>query len=356
LQNLRSLYCPLRLPASLQFHPKAKKHSSGFGTPVDSGYASNSDINQDIDVLQEALNVVRADEFERNFTIRWLTALIARREDLCLDSEEAQMRIIDEAASILASFSDSVDENPEEPGLTRDFSFATPIPDRVIKVRLNDAPLSGTDHTDVGLQSWGASIILSGLMCSSPERFDLHQHTCGSIVELGAGTGLISLTLAKLLPEIGARDSRVIATDYHPAVLENLCENIESNFGRETEPPVQTCLLDWSTPTSSPPLDQPAKMLVAADAIYAPEHAVWLRDCASRMLALDGIFWLLVTVRTVGKFEGIAETVQTAFSDRRDEGDRRLSILQVEKLAKRNGIGRGDETGYVLYKIGWTSL
>jgi hypothetical protein len=37
----------------------------------------------------------------------------------------------------------------------------------------------------------------------------------------------------------------------------------------------------------------------------------------------------------------------------RDTGGRSFKILQKESVDKRRGIGRGDESGYNLYRIGW---
>ncbi|KAF2200389.1 hypothetical protein GQ43DRAFT_464041 [Delitschia confertaspora ATCC 74209] len=355
LHNLRSLYCPLRVPLILQSRSKSKeKFPSAPHTPADSGYASD---DEDEDPIEDTLAVLRADVFERDFAVRWLTSLIARAEQLKWESEDAMMRVIDDAASILASFTENPEEDEEEdPGMTRNFSFATPYPGPEIRVQLNDAPLSGTDHTDVGLQSWGASIILASLMCLSPARFALDQPVTGSVIELGAGTGLISLVLAKLLPTLGVSEPTVIATDYHPAVLSNLAENVKTNFPKAIQTPVKTCLLDWSAPSLSPPLDIPARLLVAADVIYAPEHATWLRDCASRLLAPNGHFWLIATVRPSGRFAGLVDTVEAAFTSNEcgsKEDGPKLRILEAEKLEKRKGVGRGDESGYVLYKIGW---
>lgn len=358
LWNLRRLYCPLRrLSVSLHNNSDAKDVISQALPPTDSGYVSQDededDETSDIDELNATL---RADTFERDFAVRWLTALIARAEELSFDAE-----LVDEAAFILASFSDISDEDTDQ-ALTRDFSFPTPSSSSSssnIEVRLNDAPLSTTDHTDVGLQSWGASIVLSELMCASPARFGLDKLESGStVVELGAGTGLVSLTLAKLLPHMSISDSTLVATDYHPAVLENLGVNIRTNFPSSDEAPVKAMMLDWSAPVLDPPLHKPVSMVVAADVIYAPEHATWLRDCAGLLLDEDCLFWLIVTVRLVGKFEGIADTVEAAFSadDCPKKNGKTLQILGKDVLEKRRGVGRGDETSYNLYKIGWTAL
>jgi hypothetical protein len=197
------------------------------------------------------------------------------------------------------------------------------------------------------------------MMCSTPERFgltDLSSNSHTRIIELGAGTGLVSLVLGKLIPALGINDSRIIATDYHPAVLENLQSNIAINYPEDTVKPVETCPLDWADFSQDAPFDVPATMLFATDVVYAPEHARWLRDCATQLLSDNGVFWLLVTIRPNGKFAGIGDTVEAAFTaaDRPYGRTRqRLDILQREKLDKRSGVGRGDESHYELFRIGW---
>ena len=63
---------------------------------------------------------------------------------------------------------------------------------------------------------------------------------------------------------------------------------------------------------------------------------------------------LVVTVRKNGKFEGISETVEKAFEDEdrlADDKGRKLRISESRALAK--GQGRGDESGYKLFRIKW---
>lgn len=356
LRNLQALYCPLRLPSSLPNRSLRKIciPAASTPTPVDSGYVSEDE--DDDAASEEAVAALRADPFERTFAARFLTSLLARAEEMDL-SEESRSRIIDDAAFILSSFSDSTNDE-EEQALTRDFAFHT-ASSNPIHVRLNDAPLSGTDHTDVGLQSWGASIVLSRMLCADPERFGFASQllpTMSSIIELGAGTGLVSLTLAKLLPNIDLDGCTITATDYHPTVLENCRTNVVTNFpghAQDTEP-VQTAILDWSCPHAD--LKSTAKVLIASDVVYAPEHAAWLRDCAAHLLVPDGTFWLMVTVRKNGKFEGIPLTVEAAFDTElcpKDTAGKTFKILEKEQIEKRRGIGRGDEIGYNLYRIGW---
>lgn len=349
LHSLQALYCPLRLPATLA------KDKEAATAPVDSGYVSEDEaevapLQRRYSTTEDVFAALRADAYEKDFTVRWLTSLIARASELPFGSEEVREKAVDDAAFILSSFSDSP-ATEEDEALTRDFAFQTPHGSEVT-IQINDAPLTGADHTDVGLQSWGASIVFSELMCKAPERFGLdHLPEAASIIELGAGTALISLTLGKLLQSMGAK-AQILATDYHTAVLDNARTNISTNFVTGNVP-VDAMLLDWATPP--PALAASANMLFAADVVYAPEHAAWLRDCAAHLLAPKGTFWLVVTVRSHGKFNGIPDTAETAFED--FESTRRhgkvLRITSKEMLDKKRGVGRGDENGYMLFKIGW---
>ncbi|KAF3041748.1 hypothetical protein E8E12_008648 [Didymella heteroderae] len=360
LRALQSLYCPLRLPVLPKSSVRRKDLSAASGVstpvPVDSGYVSQDEDDDDEAAVEEMTAAIRADPFERTFVTRWLTSLISRAEEMDI-TEEAKAQVVDDAAFILSSFSDSTNEEEEE-ALTREFSFPTDL-DASIEVTLNDAPLTGTDHTDVGLQSWGASIVLSSMMCADPERFGLTSASLPerpSIIELGAGTGLVSLTLAKLLPTLSVYPTGISATDYHPTVLANLQENINTNFppGENVNMPVSAMALDWSMPP--PDLESSSELLIAADVVYAPQHAAWLRDCAAHLVTDNGIFWLIVTVRQNGKFEGIPDTVEAAFVPElcpKDGQGRSFKILERNQVEKRKGIGRGDEKGYNLYKIGW---
>lgn len=152
-------------------------------------------------------------------------------------------------------------------------------------------------------------------------------------LELGAGTGLLSLVWKGMSERLGA-PSEVFATDYHEAVLDNLKRNVEANSAaitpaaspsgsRANSPyinpadsstnvsslassssslPVQAHKLDWSAVHSTrafaaassrgqpvavsmpPPFDRPFHTLLAADVVYGPEHAEWLKSCVEQFL------------------------------------------------------------------------
>ena len=360
IRNLSRIYCPL------SFHLEEPHSKKPVDEPlVDSGYTSGSE-----DDKGDALTALRADGFERSFAERWLTGFLARAEELsCLTSDEARERAVEDASCVLESFytNSAEDEQKQEElaDYVREFTFDVRIPGRgqgkEINFRLNDglAGQNPEEPDDVGLQSWGASVVISNIMCAEPDRFGFSRGALGPsprIIDLGAGTGLVSLVLAQLLPQLGISGSTVIATDYHPAVLENLRANVAANSCLSSPGRLEVAALDWSAPTHEAPLDKPADVLLATDVVYAAEHAVWLRDCATGLLAPEGIFWLIATVRDTGRFDGVSDTVVPAFAaeDRPVAGDgRRLTILNEERLEKRNGIGRGDESGYKIFRIGW---
>ena len=364
LDNLTRLYCPL----SFYLKPLDKKLAEV--TLADSGYSSGTEED---DADDDPLTAIRADGFERSFAERWLTGFMARAEMLdCFDSEESRERAVDQASCVLESFhcNAAKDEQKGEElaDYVREFSFdVAPLHSSeegrqtTIGVKLNDglAGQKSDEADDVGLQSWSAAIVFCQLMCADPERFGISKQNVSSytrIIELGAGTGLVSLVLARLLPHFGADNATIIATDYHPAVLENLRANIDTNFPTSHPGAVEAALLDWSRPSRDPPFHLPADFLFATDVVYAPEHALWLRDCASGLLAPGGVFWLVVAMRSTGRFEGVSDTLRTPFAAEdgpESQDGRRLRILHEERLDKRKGLGRGDENGYILLRIGW---
>ncbi|KAF7331645.1 hypothetical protein MKEN_00044200 [Mycena kentingensis (nom. inval.)] len=362
LRQLNELYWPSP-PNLLQNLPIPRRRPgplAKFKTNLpDSGYASmaTSDVEDDPD--EDAPNdphsdssdvgdELRADPFERAFAVKWITGLIGRIDELpdAAEDEDAREGLLDNASAILARFAHQ--EEVDEPDITRCFAF--PVPDGpALQIELNDAALSSSDHTSVGLQSWGSAIIFGQRICADPAAFGLADGPL-RILELGAGTGLLSIVAAKLLPR-----ATVVATDYHPAILDNLAANVHTNY---LDDRICVARLDWQYPSDGAPLDKTFQILLAADVVYHPDHARWLRNCATRLLHRDGTFHLIVPVRTSGRHEGVDRTIDEAFArDRATDADvcagHRLAILQTIDLGRQGVVGRADESGYRLFKIGW---
>ena len=319
----------------------------------------------------EDIDVLRSDPFERGFAVKWLTGLIARsdvwvaeapEEEGCGDTFEGRSRVVDDAASLLSSFAG--DSEPE-PTLTRGFSFPRSGGGDPVRVQLNDRALLTTDHTSVGLQSWASSIILAERICWEPSsfHFDFLHRPGIRVLELGAGTGLLSIVASKFLPS-----AEIIATDYHPDVLANLCSNVSTNTSGQDQPPISVHALDWSDPpTDDPFLEGSFDMVLAADVIYHKDHAQWIKSCVQRYLCRgrDGdayrpVFWLIIPLRSTGRHEGIGATVEQVFptisstADPLPDSEKgELVILCKEEIARRDGVGRADEGSYMLFQIGW---
>lgn len=123
---------------------------------------------------------------------------------------------------------------------------------RPITLKLHDAAID--DHTAVGVQTWGSCILLGRMMSSDPKPFFdlpcLSEDGKASdrpirMLELGAGTGLLSMLCHEILnkrkmvpltdaPESASRAAEIIATDYHPLVLDNMRKCIDLNFPEDT--------------------------------------------------------------------------------------------------------------------------
>lgn len=382
LAGLRSLYFPPP-PPKLVLHKRhviaARIHNS---SAPDSGYASAEGEDDGEDEVEEEevsqklighedVDVLRSDPFEREYAVKWLTGLIARsdiwiadapEEEGCGDTSERRSRVVDDAASLLSSFAG--DSEPE-PALTRDFTFLRSDGGNSVCVQLNDgAPLT-TDHTSVGLQSWASSIILAERICLEPSSFNFGSldRPGVRILELGAGTGLLSVVASKFLPR-----AEVVATDYHPDVLANLRSNVSTNDSGQGQFPISVYALDWSSPPADGPFSEGSfDMVLAADVIYHPDHARWIKSCVQRYLrrtqdseSQSSSFWLIIPLRSTGRHEGMDATVEQVFptldpdaGSSSDSEKGQLIILRREEIARRNGVGRADEGSYVLFQIGW---
>ncbi|KAI0373492.1 hypothetical protein BV20DRAFT_1013044 [Pilatotrama ljubarskyi] len=341
---------------------------------------------------EDGLEMLRSDEFERAYTIRWLTGLVARAsliQDLNAEDGEASGEsdgkvdaLIREAASLLAVCAGTAAAG----NVTRRFTFASPHLNSPVEVQLTDIPMSVDDNAaTVGAHTWGSACLLAEMIVEDPDRFGLSQGVVSRgarVLELGAGTGLVSLAVAKLLStksaqtSTGSARSAVVATDYHPAVLANLAHNIKTNAFSDEDPLVSISphALDWSdfaadrTGRSAiePPFDLSFDSIFGADIIYEPTHASWIRNCVSALLRRPSQaggspdvlpfprFHLLIPLRPTHLME--ARTVEEVFppaSSHSGPGTD-LHILEKENIVCEAGDARpGSEVEYVHYVIGW---
>ena len=191
-------------------------------------------------------------------------------------------------------------------------------PRPAIPILLHDAPMS--THLSVGVQTWGSAILLGRRLALKPEVFGLFRSDRPvRVLELGAGTGLLSILCRKLLDlKSESRDPQaegctIMATDFLPEVLDNLKICVDLNFPSLLPPStrstgragIQIAKLDWSTfpadaeaffscPAHRPDQNDPLysilgelfDVVVASDCVYEPSHAKMLRDVAQWVLRL----------------------------------------------------------------------
>ncbi|KAG7440065.1 uncharacterized protein BT62DRAFT_976242 [Guyanagaster necrorhizus] len=298
-----------------------------YNPPVRGSKRRRSDL-QTVAVLDEW----RSDPFERSYAIRWLTALVSQAV-LCSEELNHDDALIAEAAALLAICSGTAGAGV----IHRDFVFAP----GAIQVRLTDAPLENQDFGSVGAQTWGGACVLAEAIVEDPLAFGLHPGT--RVLELGAGTGLVSIIVGKLL------EGRVtiVATDFHPSVLDNLKANIANNFAQPASVAISSTFLDWAdSDNHDRSLDIPFDVVLGGDIVYDAQHAVWIQACLRKFLRKGAVFHLVIPLRPT--FATESNTVESVFRD----GE--LVVLSRETVICDAENGISDEAvEYAYYKIGW---
>ncbi|KAI9719260.1 MAG: hypothetical protein M1812_003590 [Candelaria pacifica] len=195
------------------------------------------------------------------YKLRVLKRLLGRIEDSIGDPEEDE--ISDDLMSCLTALLTT--PLPSESASAQDKSHVTYtlpgdpsiLEDNALTITLLESRslISGSGTT--GLRTWEAALHL-GTFLSSPAGRD---HIKGkNVLELGAGTGLLSILCAK---HLGAM--RVLATDGDEGIVEGLKTNLSLN-GLETSTNMEVGLLKWGEPLGDH--DHPYAIVLGADIIY----------------------------------------------------------------------------------------
>lgn len=131
----------------------------------------------------------------------------------------------------------------------------------------------------LGLKTWTSSWLLA-------KRLDqLSRHVSSPparALELGAGTGLVGLTVASVWQRLV---SEVLLTDL-PEIIPNLNKNIDVNRGlTPANVKVHSRVLDWSDESDVPAdRDQGYQLILAADPIYSVDHPRMFTSTVERWL------------------------------------------------------------------------
>jgi protein-lysine N-methyltransferase EEF2KMT len=204
-------------------------------------------------------------------------ALYERRAALCLRKNDNMMSV----------------------GLTKSqlvYHAPTDLSEPSTPITINEAKnIIGSGH-NVGLRTWEASLRLAHYLY---QHKDIVKDKI--ILELGAGTGFLSLFCSLILTA-----KRVIATDYLDQILDSMRENIHLNKSTSQKntntPNIDIAKLDWEDETdlltalqpptnnshpssTSPPITIP-NLILGADITYHPHALPPLVSLLTRILDL----------------------------------------------------------------------
>ena len=305
----------------------------------------------------------------RKLTCDWLTALISHLQKRLSnggDVLEALETLLDDAAALLAIFAGTASAGK----LTRTFTFGHP-PSPLIHVQVTDIPLENQDYTTLGAQTWGGAHILSETIIQNPHRFGLHPGQASrstgrlKILELGAGTGLVSLTVYRYLASLQLC-AAIRSTDFNSLILDNLAHNISINKlampeSRDLEISCES--LDWSNPdAANPDLFNSVDLVLGADVIYEELHACWIRTCLEKFMrkpqpgsVYQPVFHLVTPLRPTHTFE--SSTIEDIFPPRSEtSGQRGWDLVVFSKdsiICEASDDETDGQVEYAYYTIGW---
>jgi predicted nicotinamide N-methyase len=333
--------------------------------PPPSGYSLGSTAH-----LQPAgVDAKHLQPFSRKLACDWLTALISylqKRLSKGGENLESHETLLDDTAALLAIFAGTASAGK----LTRTFTFGHP-PSPLVQVEVTDVPLENQDYTTLGAQTWGGAHVLAEIIVQDPHSFGLHpEQASGStggmkILELGAGTGLVSLAVYRHLASRGQR-ATIYATDFNSLVLNNLAHNISINklaIPGSTNLEISSGPLDWANPdATSPDLFNSVDLVLGADIIYEELHACWIRTCLEKFMRKPRlgsvhrpVFHLVIPLRPTHTFE--SSTIEGIFplaSGTSGQQGWELVVFTKDSILCEAGDDEADgQVEYVYYTIGW---
>jgi len=333
-----------------------------YNPPVRGSRRLGSQVSRE----QVEIASIASDAFERAYALKWLNAILAFGSDIAGIEEDELATLINDVAAMVAILAGTASAGT----FSRQFVFdcqKLPVPCPV-SVTIFDTSLDNADYGSVGAQTWGGACVLSEWICREPKKFGFVTKKPLRVLELGAGTGLVSLTLAKMLSKHKGDHAEVeiVATDYYPAVLDNLRRNIHINSDSASGSNVKVTFLDWSaintsSSTLDPLLQQPFDLVFGADVIYEAQHAKWIKDCLEQLLSkpdpfvrkshAESAFHLIIPLRKTHATE--SATVEDVFKPADDASD--CTRGEIDLVIKdQETILCEEEVVYSYFKIGWS--
>lgn len=131
------------------------------------------------------------------------------------------------------------------------------------KILTWESPRLLLDQGSTGQRTWDASLYLANFLNSN--GFNLHEKR---VCELGAGTGVVSLSLSKFYKKHG-HIKEIVATDGDVNFLQRFQEILSFNHS-PSDVPIQKKSLAWGTTSLNDVFDTPSEVdvIVASDVTY----------------------------------------------------------------------------------------
>ncbi|GAM18365.1 hypothetical protein SAMD00019534_015400 [Acytostelium subglobosum LB1] len=177
----------------------------------------------------------------------------------------------------------------------------------------------------VGMTTWGAAYLLSDFILANKQLFQGH-----SVLELGAGTGLVGVVLNQLKPDI----KQVVLTDYAPVVLNNLIDNMNingiqvndlvsnnTNDQSSKKEDMSVVEFDWEADFDQcDPFVKQCEVIVGADIVYEPSLCRYLVSVLNQLLqhGNNRVAYIASTIRnesTFATFQQVLDEHQLLVTD-----------------------------------------
>jgi predicted nicotinamide N-methyase len=273
---------------------------------------------------------VRESSFQEDGIPAYLTSIIASKL-MWLDDDIRES--VWELASVRLSERSG---RTAMPAMTRTFEILDGL-----AIQLHEPSLVGDN---LGLKTWASSLLLSKQLRRLSEYFP----DTTSVLELGAGTGLVGVSAACLWR------ASVVLTDL-PEIVPNLEHNLSlnrdimSSWGGSAT----AMTLDWSDLSSAPTIDaEKYAIVIAADPIYSPDHPPMLVDTISRWLKETGDARVVIELPTrshytgeraqledlmrQANFEIVVQGVESGYDDWKDGAGRQAVVECEYSIWRRN--------------------
>ncbi|KAI3406766.2 rrg1 [Candida oxycetoniae] len=170
-------------------------------------------------------------------------------------------------------------------------------------------------NDNLGLKTWGSSLILSSRLLRSQRNRYLH----GLVLELGSGTGLVGICCCILKFDTTLTDL--------PQIVPNLESNLKLNnlLGSSENwqgPKIRAEQLDWSNPHTSPIYGEKFDTIVLSDPIYSSHHPQWVVNVLDLFLRNDensSSVSVLIEIPLRPKFEKERQVLWDLMSEKYEE-------------------------------------